>query len=1033
MSIIKNGKKIAGAYSVELIPEASDSRLGVVRFATDEEVKEGSSKTTVVSPNQLSRFGGGGGGSNVLVDNQTIVKDEEDTITTVGVQSKNNVILFDWIGTEEEYKQAVEDKTIPEDGNWICWITDDEANLQPNYGSDVALLDIIITNQLLEGSEKIGKELQGSYILGNVYPQAYEKLAKAYSTGTPVTEEIEGTEVTYMQCSNGWKVLLAKDKPVYDALYEKTGSANFFVLDLSNGSFYLPKTDNLFQPMNELSKLNSYNAEGIPNITGGFYDLVTSLDNGKMGTARGCFYAPYTITANSVKQNAGTSVGEEDGIGFDASLSNPIYGNTEHVQQKSTNVLVYYKVANTVQSNALQIEDVVLNNPYSLFEYKHSNTELNNMSWLKSDGKWQDGVKYESAYNKLLEYYNSGDTNYQVKLSTEDYTDYNFVINKEQTTFRLPLLTTDRLLIARKEPTSEDGRWYNIYSDGWVEQGGFDTPVFTNSRIAYVNVSFLINMIDNNYAASAQGGCIASVSAVAYNINYKQTNTFKVQCICVDRTTAVTSATANPITWQVAGYGDISSFKNLNLYYYIGESVQGAGIINVERVELMKANTALDNLTAEGEKHFLNKNQITNCILEAPVLKKYEFNNGVLTFKTGNIDVYPNGFQEDGVTPKFDYVTRTDDTVLYTAGYTGATIRDLVLFPVSKETASIYNTGEYWYFTPGVSTFSGDTAPTSSYSNILWYDTANNIIKHSLDGGTNWEEGETIGLPAMEITLGTQTVVSVNEIFDNISFCGSTIVVYKDLKLLYSIGRNNDKTLKNKEVVTDKEIIRTWSGLNAFFAVPLFILDTCDGMSVQKNYVEGEVIPDSFTGIFRDTYNNTCQSYISGVCEGLNYQKIALVTTNSKGMITNLKALQPISLAKEQDLLEVKENLDGNWVSKYYAVFQSRTFTAKQKVVYSLASYLPNDGNKYEVLLTCYIRTGTATGNATCGAIYSSLAGNAIRLCRCVTRTANASAIAAGTATVPVGTDREITWFNIDGVGTSGSCGLFALAYRKVR
>lgn len=46
------------------------------------------------------------------------------------------------------------------------------------------------------------------------------------------------------------------------------------------------------------------------------------------------------------------------------------------------------------------------------------------------------------------------------------------------------------------------------------------------------------------------------------------------------------------------------------------------------------ANSDLSNLTTTGEKHFLNKSQITNCILEAP--------NGVATY-SGNVVTVPTG------------------------------------------------------------------------------------------------------------------------------------------------------------------------------------------------------------------------------------------------------------------------------------------------------------------------------------------------------------------------------------------------------
>ena len=37
--------------------------------------------------------------------------------------------------------------------------------------------------------------------------------------------------------------------------------------------------------------------------------------------------------------------------------------------------------------------------------------------------------------------------------------------------------------------------------------------------------------------------------------------------------------------------------------------------------------------------------------------------------------------------------------------------------------------------------FSGDTAPTVTSTYAFWYDTANNIIKYTIDNGASWQNG----------------------------------------------------------------------------------------------------------------------------------------------------------------------------------------------------------------------------------------------------------------------------------------------------
>ena len=99
-----------------------------------------------------------------------------------------------------------------------------------------------------------------------------------------------------------------------------------------------------------------------------------------------------------------------------------------------------------------------LNNPFSLFDSKYSETPVYNLSWLLSDGTYYSKSVYVTAYEALVVENNSeieagtsvtlpSGGNYvkrglSVKLSTaDDITDYDFVINTTDETFRLPLKT----------------------------------------------------------------------------------------------------------------------------------------------------------------------------------------------------------------------------------------------------------------------------------------------------------------------------------------------------------------------------------------------------------------------------------------------------------------------------------------------------------------------------------------------------------------------------------------------------------------
>ena len=123
MSIRKNNKIIAGNYKSDIITDATQTEKGKIRIATDTEVAQGLSKDTAITPYHLAN---NSSKAQVEVDNETIINNNKNEITTVGVKSKSNVVLYDWIGTKEEYETGIADGTISED--WICWVTDYEGD-----------------------------------------------------------------------------------------------------------------------------------------------------------------------------------------------------------------------------------------------------------------------------------------------------------------------------------------------------------------------------------------------------------------------------------------------------------------------------------------------------------------------------------------------------------------------------------------------------------------------------------------------------------------------------------------------------------------------------------------------------------------------------------------------------------------------------------------------------------------------------------------------------------------------------------------
>ena len=209
-----------------------------------------------------------------------------------------------------------------------------------------------------------------------------------------------------------------------------------------------------------------------------------------------------------------------------------------------------------------------------------------------------------------------------------------------------------------------------------------------------------------------------------------------------------------------------------------------------------KANVDLSNLSKVGEKHFLGQHNITNCITEIPQRIKLELADGNLILKAGSVVTIPNGFEADGVTPKFDYVTIENDKTMLSKTTTAAQRMCWVAL-----SAGGYANGVVQWCFSGNTSLMNSTAP-NAYS--TFYNTE--INKMYRGNGTAWEE-QQFSLPICLATNdATGAYTSIDQVFNGIGYIGSTIWVDKGVKGLIPNGRNEDGTSKNKEFTLSKVI-----------------------------------------------------------------------------------------------------------------------------------------------------------------------------------------------------------------------------------
>ena len=423
----------------------------------------------------------------------------------------------------------------------------------------------------------------------------------------------------------------------------KLGQCGKFVVDDTAGTIRLPCVVNA-QGLADLALIGGIKSESLPNITGEVIPMGGHLDgyiirNSDSGDGA-LFIKSADITGKTGQITSGTyGVGK---IALDSSRSSSAYQDNAPVQQEAVQY-PYCIVVNTgIEETDRPINNYQVNNVYSYGMSQYYKGTMNNNSWLKSAGQWNDGTVYTGMYNWLIEQMNNGvdgfkgTIGYAWKSQTADlrfwtairnpsvgcavyggvgipfagsvtainpdgtlnfyevstgityenlvYTesenidiegtafgnlkfanDYDFVINTTDRTFRLPLKNGDENL-----PDYENGVDISTYTDA---TSGFVCPA---------------NGIVNAYVGGTSNiGGQVYLNGEYYN-QLNVSSSFNGQITLQVRTGDIIKV-RNPITSPAFSSNYINRYfpnkGNGNLYYYIGDTLQNAQLINVARIE----------------------------------------------------------------------------------------------------------------------------------------------------------------------------------------------------------------------------------------------------------------------------------------------------------------------------------------------------------------------------------------------------------------------------------------------------------------
>ena len=253
------------------------------------------------------------------------------------------------------------------------------------------------------------------------------------------TETIAGTTIAFCLSTDGHKICPASEESNVAAIYAATGVAWYYILDPDNQRFKLPRTQ--YNEVGLRDTVGKYVPESLPNITGEerFAIDVGGIHNN--GVASGAFYKKTNGTVYNASL-AGT-VATSYPLGFDASLSSSAYQNDAPVQQRATQMYLYFYVGSFTQT---ALENTAGLNA-GLFNGK-ADTDLNNVS---------AGIDFV--------------TETQLPTAGNNYT------------------------------------WYRKYKSGWVEQGGICTGTadnyIVNLPVTMADSNYCISGISDNNSGVA--------------------------------------------------------------------------------------------------------------------------------------------------------------------------------------------------------------------------------------------------------------------------------------------------------------------------------------------------------------------------------------------------------------------------------------------------------------------------------------------------------------------------------------------------
>ena len=241
------------------------------------------------------------------------------------------------------------------------------------------------------------------------------------------------------------------------------------------------------------------------------------------------------------------------------------------------------------------------------------------------------------------------------------------------------------------------------------------------------------------------------------------------------------------------------------VYVVVATSVKEDIVVDIDNIATdlnAKANIAdtadnnLSNLTETGEKHFLNKTRLSNCVLEVPQRIKLEFVNGVLTLKAGSQLLQPDGVNDDG-NWMFKYKTVESD-IVFPGISSGSVYQGPIFIDARNASTDTDNVILDCYVPDNCGT--GPSFPAAPNEYMRFWNTSDNRLYIYIN--STWRSDLDMTFPIADVTINTTSIQSLDNVYNTTIACGNIFLVQSGVKVLMPNGLNPDGTLNNLEYTT---------------------------------------------------------------------------------------------------------------------------------------------------------------------------------------------------------------------------------------